>query len=322
MILVSLYYQIVMPMDKSMKNGLKFNSSGTLMIVIAFLTWGVAPIYFKSIQVVTPLEILSHRIIWSIVFLIIITSAKRQLHKITEIFKSPRNIITLICTATLISSNWLVFIWAILNNHLMEASFGYFISPIFNIFLGLIFLKEKLNLIQSVSLIITIIAIIFQFTEISFKGFTPFIPIILAATFGFYSLLRKQVKIDSIHGLTVETLLLSPIAFVYLGYLEFNHQLFFLTSTKISLLLIFAGILTSIPLILYVAGAKLLPFSRVGFLQYISPTVQLLIAVFIFHEDINFNKTMSFCFVWLALVLYILNSIWLIRKNQKVPTKV
>lgn len=305
-----------------MKNGLKFNSSGTILIIIAFLTWGIAPIYFKSIQMVSPLEILSHRIIWSVVFLIIIIAAKSQLHKIYEVFQSPRNLIPLICTATLISSNWLVFIWAILNSHLMEASFGYFISPIFNILLGLIFLKEKLNLIQTISLIITVIAITLQFTEISFKGFTPFIPIILAGTFGFYGLLRKQVKIESIHGLTVETLLLSPIAFVYLGYLGFNQQLFFLTSTKISLLLIFAGILTSIPLILYVSGAKLLTLSRVGFLQYISPTVQLLIAIFLFHEEINFIKTISFCFVWIALGLYILNSIWLLRKNQKVPTNV
>ncbi len=305
-----------------MKNGLKFNSSGTFLIIIAFLTWGIAPIYFKSIQMVSPLEILSHRIIWSVVFLIIIIAAKRQLHKIYEVFQSPRNLIPLICTATLISSNWLVFIWAILNNHLIEASFGYFISPIFNILLGLVFLKEKLNSIQIISLIITVFAIIFQFSEINFKGFTPFIPIILAATFGFYGLLRKQVKIESIHGLTVETLLLSPIAFVYLVFLGVNQQLFFLASSKISILLIFAGILTSIPLILYVSGAKLLPLSRVGFLQYIAPTVQLLIAIFIFHEDINLNKTLSFCFVWFALGLYILNSIWLLRKNQKIPTNV
>ena len=305
-----------------MKNGLKFKSSGTILIIIAFFTWGITPLYFKSIQMVSPLEILSHRILWSIVFLVLIIAAKKELHKIIEVFYSPRKIIVLICTAALISSNWLVFIWAILNNHLMEASFGYFISPIFNILLGLIFLKEKLNLIQTISLTITCIAIIFQFTEISFKGFTPFIPIILAGTFGFYGLLRRQVKIESIHGLTVETLLLSPIAFIYLVYLGINQQLFFFTSIKLSLLLAFAGVLTSIPLILYVSGAKLLPLSRVGFLQYISPTVQLLIAVFIFHEDINFNKTLSFCFVWFALILYILNSIWILRQNKNSLTKV
>jgi chloramphenicol-sensitive protein RarD len=305
-----------------MKNKLNFNSSGTLLVIIAFLTWGIAPIYFKSIQMVSPLEILSHRIIWSVLFLFLIITSKNQLYKIIETFQSPRNIFTLICTAILISSNWLIFIWAILNNHLMEASFGYFISPIFNILLGLIFLKEKLNLIQIISLIITTIAIIFQFMEISFTGFTPFIPILLAGTFGFYGLLRRQVKVESMLGLTVETLLLSPIAFIYLVYLGSTQQLLFLSSIKLSLFLIFAGILTSIPLLLYIAGAKLLPLSKVGFLQYISPTVQLLIAVFVFHENINFNKTMSFCFVWFALSLYILNNILLLIQNKKIPGKV
>ena len=114
-----------------MNDKLKFGSSGTILIVVAFLIWGLFPLYFKTIQIVSPLEILSHRIIWSVLFLLIIVAIKKQTHKIIEIFYSPRNIITLICTATLISGNWLVFIWAILNNHVMEASFGYFISPIF-----------------------------------------------------------------------------------------------------------------------------------------------------------------------------------------------
>lgn len=305
-----------------MKDRFPLQTSGTILILIAFFSWGLSPIYFKSIQMVSPLEILSHRIIWSIFFLLIIIYLKNELHKFKEVFYSPRSIITLICTATLISCNWLVFIWAILNNHLMEASFGYFISPIFNILLALLFLKEKLNLIQTISLCITLVAIIFQFMEMSFKGFIPFVPILLAASFGFYALLRKQVNVNSIHGLTVETLLLSPIAFGYLIYLGFHQELFFFSSIKISTLLFLAGVITSVPLILYVAGSKLLPLSKVGFLQYISPTVQLFVAIFIFKENINLNKFLSFCLVWVALSLYILNSIWIMRQNKKFSKKI
>lgn len=301
-----------------MKDKLKSSTYGIIFIIIAFLSWGLTPIYFKALQTVNPLEILAHRILWSILFLITIVAYKKQIHKLIEVFYSPKNLATLICTSILISVNWLTYIWAILNNHLMESSFGYFISPIFNIMLGLIFLKERLNTVQKISLSITIIAIIIQFTEINFIGFTPFIPILLAGTFGFYALLRRQIKIDSIHGLTIETLILAPIAFTYIVNLSMNAKLTFLTNINLSILLCFAGVITSIPLLLYVAGAKLLPLSKVGFFQYISPTLQLLIAVFIFKENINSTKILSFSLVWIALLFYIMNSIWLINKNRKI----
>lgn len=301
-----------------MKDKLKSSTYGIIFIIIAFLSWGLTPIYFKALQTVNPLEILAHRILWSILFLITIVAYKKQMHKLIKVFYSPKNLATLICTSILISVNWLTYIWAILNNHLMESSFGYFISPIFNIMLGLIFLKERLNTVQKISLSITIIAIIIQFTEINFTGFTPFIPILLAGTFGFYALLRRQIKIDSIHGLTIETLILAPIAFTYIVNLSMNAKLTFLTNINLSILLCFAGVITSIPLLLYVAGAKLLPLSKVGFFQYISPTLQLLIAVFIFKENINSTKILSFSLVWIALLFYIMNSIWLINKNRKI----
>lgn len=300
-----------------MKEDSKSSGYRILFVLIAFLSWGIAPLYFKTLQSVQPLEILAHRVLWSILFLFAIIAYKKQIHKIIEVFYSPKNLATLICTAILISGNWLTYIWAILNNHLLEASFGYFISPIFNIFLGLLFLKERLNNIQIISLFISIIAIIIQFNEMSFTGFTPYIPLILASSFGFYALLRKQVKIDSIHGLAIETLVLSPVALFYLIYLGVNHDLSFLSSAKITYLLCLAGVVTSVPLIAYVAGAKLLPLSTTGFFQYISPTCQLIIAVFIFQENINNTKLLSFSLVWAALALYIINNIWIISKNKK-----
>ena len=305
-----------------MKETFKFNFSGTTLILISLLIWGVAPIYFKSVQMVSSLEILAHRIIWSLFFLLFVIIIKKKLHKIIEIFYAPRILFTLTCTAILISCNWLLYIWAILNNHLLEATFGSFITPIFNILLGLIFLREKLNFFQIISLFITIIAIYLQFIEINFKGFTPFIPILLSGTFGFYALLRKQVKVESLHSLTVEALLLSPPAIIYLLYAGLNKQLLFFTSIKMSFLLIFSGIVTALPLILYFAGTKLLPLSKVGFLQYISPTIQLIIAIFIFHEYASFNKIMSFILVWSALVLYILNNIISVQKSKKISSHI
>lgn len=297
----------------------KISQSGTAMIVISLLLWGIMPIYFKLIQIVSPFEILAHRIIWSFVFLFIILSFKKQLSNVIKIFYMPKFMLTLTTTALLIACNWIVFIWAIISEHLVEASFGYFISPIFNIFLGLIFLKEKLNFIQIVSLTIAIISIIIQITEIKTIGFTTFIPLLLAASLGFYVLLRKGMPIDSIHGLTIETALLSPLAIIYLFYLTHTNQLMFFNSINLMVLLSFAGIITSAPLILYIAGAKYLPLYKIGFLQYISPIVQLLIAVYIFKESISYNKLTSFCLIWIALFIYLFNNF--LEKNKKISEK-
>lgn len=297
------------------------NAYGTLLILITFITWGITPLYFKAINMVNPFEILCHRVLWSILFLFFIVIIKKQFNNLFEIFSSPRVILTLILTAFLISANWFTYIWAVINNHLTESSFGYFISPIFNILLGLVFLKEKLSKIEIFSVFITTIAIAIQFSEMSFSGFASFVPIILATTFGFYSLLRKKIHVDPILGLTVETLLLSPIAFFYIIYLGINHDLFFLSNTKITILLISAGVITSVPLITFVAGAKLLPMTKIGFYQYIGPSLQLLLAMSVFDEKISETKMLSFCLVWVAILIYIINSLRLIGLKKAMKRK-
>ncbi len=305
-----------------MKNKINSTTYGTLLILVTFISWGITPFYFKSINMVNPFEILAHRILWSILLLFIIIASKKQILKIIETFYSPKTILTLICTALLISANWFSYIWAVINDHLTEASFGYFIAPIFNIFLGLVFLKEKLTKIEIFSVFITIIAIVIQFSEMSFSGFAPFVPILLAGTFGFYSLLRKKIHIDSIHGLTIETLLLSPIALIYVAYLGINQQLYFLSNAKITFLLCLAGIITSIPLITFVAGAKLLTMTKIGFYQYISPSLQLLLAMFVFEEKISEMKLLSFCLVWAAIIIYIGNSLRVLGMKKVAKRKI
>ncbi|APJ04099.1 EamA family transporter RarD [Silvanigrella aquatica] len=295
-------------------------SAGIILVLISFLIWGTAPLYFKSVETVSPLEILCHRIIWSLLFLLIIIISKRNLYKIWEVFKSPRFLFILITTATLISLNWLAYIWSIVNHHLMEASFGYFISPILNVILGMIFLKEKLNKVEIICFLMTLIGILIQFYEMGIRGMGSFIPIFLSLSFGFYALLRKKVAIDSFTGLAVETLLLSPIALSYLIYLAINNQLSFFTSTQISILLSLAGIITSVPLILYVAGSKNMALTKLGFLQYTSPTIQLFIAVYLFHEKISLNKMISFSFVWLALIIFLLNKLNITKHYKKFVT--
>ena len=199
----------------------------------------------------------------------------------------------------------------------MEVSLGSFMIPIFNILLGMVFLKEKINLSQKISLIITIIAISIQLSEISFKGFAPFISISLACSFSLYGLIRKQTQINSIHGLTIETLLLSPLAIIYLLYLAKNNQLYFFNSTKISILLLISGIINSVPNLLFISGTKLLPLSKIGFYQYISPIVNFLLAVFIYKEKINLINTISIILVWIALFIFISNNLRHIYQSNK-----
>lgn len=289
-------------------------NSGTFLIVSACLAWGFSPIYFKLINMVPPLEILCHRVLWSFAFLFILIIYKKQLHNVKEIFLSPKILFLLTCTTAIIAANWFTFIWGIVNEHLMEVSLGSFMIPIFNILLGIIFLKEKTNLAQKISLIITIIAILVQISEISFKGFAPFISIALASTFSLYGLIRKQTQVNSIPGLIIETLFLSPLAIIYLLYLAKNNQLYFFNSPKISFLLLLSGFINSVPLLLFISGSKLLPMSKVGFYQYISPTVNFLLAIFIYKEKMNLMNTISIVLVWIALFIFISSNL---RENYQ-----
>ncbi|BBH53928.1 EamA family transporter RarD [Fluviispira sanaruensis] len=304
-----------------MENSQSNRKLGLCLIILAFSIWGLIPLYFKTLIEVSPLEILAHRAVWSLFFLIGILLIQKQFMQIFECLKNKKYRYYLILTAILISSNWLIYIWAILHNYLMEASLGYFLTPLLNILLGVLFLKENLNFMQKISLSITIVALFVQFSSAQFFGVGPWISMSLALTFGIYSLIRKKIEVNSEIGLSIETLYLFPFAFGYLVYIYLNQNMVFLSSVNTSLILIFSGVVTALPLLLFVAGSKYLPLSSVGFFQYISPTSQLLIAIFVYNEKASVEKIISFSLVWFALSLYIIHNVYQIYFNKKIQIK-
>jgi chloramphenicol-sensitive protein RarD len=284
----------------------KIASSGTFLIVAAFFIWGISPFYFISLKGVSPFEILAHRVIWSFLFLLFVVFFMKQWKAFFSIFKCYKKMSILLCTTFLISANWFTFIWAIQNYYLTESSFGYFICPLLSVLLGVVFLKERLSLIQKIVCALIFVALCIQMSEMQFSGPGAFVSLILAITFGFYTLLRKTIKVDSMHGLTMETALITPFALGYLVYLNSKEQLMFLGSSMwLDLALTTAWLVTSFPMLLYVAGTRKLPLSSSGLYQYISPILQLLIAIFVFEETMTQTKMISFIVVWFALMVFI-----------------
>lgn len=275
--------------------------NGYLYTFFAFLIWGLAPIYFKALGDTSALEILAHRIAWSVpVVILIMRAIKRPFPK--NIFANKKVLFTLMITATLISSNWLIFTWAVVNDRVLDTSLGYFINPLLTVALGIVVLREKLDYWKIIAVILAVIGVSYR---IIVMGGVPWISLSLATTFAIYGLLRKQVDIGPLQGLLVETLIVLPATAGYIVYLLINEQGAFLQgSLDLDLLLIAGGIITTVPLALFAAGAKILPLNAVGFMQYLAPTITFFLAVFAFKEPFNMHLLISFGFIWFGLVVY------------------
>ncbi|MBI4404840.1 MAG: EamA family transporter RarD [Deltaproteobacteria bacterium] len=283
----------------------------------AFTLWGVFPIYFRALQSVPTFEILCHRIFWSVLSLAVFLILFTRLSGLKQMFSRPKLLMGLALSAVLIASNWLTYIWAISVHRALETSLGYFINPIVSIILGMLILKERLKPIQLTAVIIALIAV--AILTISYGSF-PWIAFTLAFTFGFYGLVRKLLAVDPMNGLFVESLLLFPLAVAALLFMNHQGSLAYLSNgSMVTALLTLAGIVTVIPLWLFVVAAKRLNLSTVGFLQYIAPTLQFLIAVFVFKEPFTSLHLLVFGLIWFALALYSLDSI--IRRNGDVIQK-
>ncbi len=279
--------------------------TGYLFTFFAFLIWGLAPIYFKALGQTSALEILAHRIAWSVpVVILIMLAIKRPFPR--NIFQDKKTLFTLFITASLISSNWLIFTWAVVNDRVLDTSLGYFINPLLTVALGIFVLKEKLDNWKLAALLLAIAGVSYR---IIVMGGVPWISLSLATTFAIYGLLRKQVNIGPLQGLLVETLIVLPATAGYIIYLLANSQGAFLQGeVSISWLLVAGGIITTIPLALFAAGAKILPLNAVGFMQYLAPTITFFLAIFIFKEPFNQHLLISFGFIWLGLVVYTLGN--------------
>ncbi|HLR08480.1 MAG TPA: EamA family transporter RarD [Bacillota bacterium] len=278
---------------------------GILYATAAYILWGFLPVYWKLVENVPAGEILAHRIIWSFVFMLVIVTCVRKwvpfIRELTVIIRDKKKLIGISLAGLIVSMNWLTYIWAVNSDHVVQASLGYYINPLVSILLGIIVLGERLSRRQIISCLLAAAGVIYL--TVSFRVF-PWVSIILAMTFAVYGLLKKTVDIDTMFGLTIETMVVTPIALIYL--LTLPETAFQLTNilTATNLLLMGAGVVTAVPLLLFAAGAKRIPLNMVGFLQYVAPTIMLILGVFVYNEPFTRAHGVAFTLIWIALIIY------------------
>jgi len=294
-------------------------ATGLLYGLSAYLVWGFFPLYFKAFGTISSFQIVSHRIVWSFVFLMFLSISPGRWDDIRNAMSNRRSLLLLISSALLIAINWLVFIIAVGHGQVLQSSLGYFITPFVSVLLGMIFFKERLRRLQIVALLLAATGVI---TLTVRYGTFPWTALILAITFGSYGLLRKIVKTDALPGLTVETILLAPVAAGYLFYTGWTGEGVFLAKGwKIDLLLMSAGAVTAVPLLLFAAAARRLKLATIGFLQYITPTIHFLLAVLLYNEFFSSVHLISFIFIWTGLLFYSLDA-WFALAAQRNQTKI
>ncbi|HEY1874775.1 MAG TPA: EamA family transporter RarD [Steroidobacteraceae bacterium] len=277
----------------------------------AFALWGLFPVYFHSLSGVPALQIIAHRIVWSAVFLVAWMAVRGELGLLSATFARPALLARLALTALLISGNWLVWVWSVTHNHIVDSSLGYYINPLVNVLLGVIVLRERMNRAQWLSIGLAALAVLYLAL---LAGRPPWIAGTLALCFSLYGLVRKIISVDALPGLTTETLLLMPFAVGYLGWCELAGKGASDTAgPAIAALLIGSGLITAIPLFLFAYGARALPYSTVGVLQYITPTLQLLCGVALYHESFGAAEAAGFALLWVALLIYAADGLWKAR---------
>jgi chloramphenicol-sensitive protein RarD len=293
-------------------------STGALYAALAFALWGIFPLYFKQIAAVPSGEILIHRIVWSLVFVVIVLTLRRQWAWLKPVLRQPRVLATFAASAVLLSTNWLIYIWAVNNGHVIDSSLGYFINPLVNVLLGYTVLHERLRRMQWLALGLAAAGVVWLTV---LAGHLPWIALALAGSFGAYGLLRKVATLGPLEGLTLETLLLAPIAAVVLGVWMVNGSSTFpAADATTNFWLIAAGPITAIPLLLFAAGARRISLTTLGLLQYIGPTIQLALGLWLFHEPFSAGRLMGFSLIWLALALYSAEGWWRSRSTLAVAS--
>lgn len=276
--------------------------SGLAAAVGAFVIWGLFPLYLKPMAEVPALQIMAHRIVWCCLLVFAWLAVRGELGAVRVALADRASRLRLAASAALISVNWLIYVWAVTHGHTVEASLGYFINPLLNVVLGVALLKERLNRAQWLAVMLAAIGVLYL-TLVAARP--PWIALALAASFGTYGLIRKVVKVESVPGLATETLLLAPLAVGLLAWAEasgtgaFGHS-----STGIHALLVGSGLVTALPLALFAYGARLIPLSTVGLVQYIGPTLQFLIGVLVFKEAFTAERAGGFVLIWAALAIY------------------
>ncbi|KFX19783.1 EamA family transporter RarD [Pectobacterium betavasculorum] len=288
---------------------------GIFFALGAYFIWGIAPVYFKLLEHVPPNEILTHRIIWSFFFMLILLTVGRKWRQVSHACRNVKHLFLLALTAVLIGGNWLLYIWAVNNHHMLEASLGYFINPLVNVMLGMIFLGERFRRLQWLAVLLAVTGVLVQLWTF---GSLPVIALGLAFSFALYGLLRKKIGIDGQTGMLIETLWLLPVAVIYLFFIADTPSSHLTDNPwSLNLLLLSAGIVTTVPLLFFTSAAMRLRLSTLGFFQYLGPTIMFILAVVFYGETFSSDKLATFAFIWGALALFILDALYTQRKLRR-----
>jgi chloramphenicol-sensitive protein RarD len=275
---------------------------GLLLALLAYGFWGLVPLYFKAVRSVPPLEILAHRVVWSVPLVAVLIALLGSWDGVRVALRSPRILATLALSAILIATNWFTFIFGVTHDRILETSLGYYINPLVNVVLGMTVLRERLTRLQTVSVLLAAAGTLYL--ALSY-GVVPWISLVVAFTFGFYGLLRKTVRVDSMGGLLVETAILAPLALGFLVVLGTRGTGAFGTAgLRIAALLVLAGVVTAVPLIWFASAARRLPYSVIGLCQYLAPSLTFLLAVFLYGERFTPTHAVAFGCIWTALAIF------------------
>lgn len=289
--------------------------------LLAYVIWGFFPLYFRLLENIPALEIVVQRIVWSAIFGTLLLLIWKHRGWRQELCAHPGRLGILAVSGLLVTANWTIYVWAINNEHMLEASLGYYINPLVNVLLGLVLLKERLRRLQWLAVALAVIGVAQQ---IWLLGQFPWVALSLALTFGIYGLIRKQAPVAALPGLVVETWFIVPIALIWLLCFAkgpTTQWTFWANLNAQTLLLVMAGPITLVPLIFFNAAARRLPYATLGFLQYLAPTLVLLQAVFLFGESLDRERLYAFAFIWVALIIYSIDSWlalrrWVAEKNR------
>lgn len=292
-----------------------WNKVGLGYAFLAYAAWGFLPLYWKMLERVPAHELLLHRIFWSFIFVFAVLILVGKWNSIRGFFKSKRTMLSVTLSASLISLNWFIYIWAVNSGQIVEASLGYYINPLISVLMGLIILKERLKGMQYAALFLAAIGVSIPIIH---YGSVPWIALVLALSFALYGLAKKMTKLDSLTGLALETMIVTPFALMYLMYLEVegSGSIRLLNTTEI-LFLLGSGIATATPLFWFAQAANRIPLSAVGFMQYLAPTISLLIGVMIYNEPFTIVELTCFVFIWTASILYALSQTKLFSAKKK-----
>lgn len=294
----------------------KKNKAGMLYGAFSFVLWGVLPLYWKLLQAVPPLEILYHRIFWSFVIMVAVVFLSKKWESMVDIFCDVRKLIPVFLCGILISINWYIYIYAVNTDQVIEASMGYYMNPLVMVMLGVTVFKERLNRWQLSAIVLAALGVIIVTVQ---YGRVPWIALVLACSFAIYGLVKKMVAVDSIIGLTMETLIVMPVALFFIIKLETGGTGTFVTAPfALSLILAGSGIVTATPLLLYARGIEKTTFSMIGFLQYIAPSINLFLGIFVFKEHFTLSHLISFCFIWAGLVIFTMSNVGILRESLPV----